>query len=184
MSSADESSSLFPHDLFEAPADSSDLACWVLYTKARHEKALARAACEREVSHFLPLLREEKYSRGRRHSVHTPLFPGYVFLFGTEDDRVWSLTTKHVSRVLTVPDSQRIMADLGQIHNLLGANALVTPERRLGPGKRVRVRSGPLAGMTGMIIVRRGEARLLVSVDFLQQGASVEIDDFMLEEIE
>jgi hypothetical protein len=31
------------------------------------------------------------------------------------------------------------------------------------------------------VLVRRNHTRLLVSVDFLQQGASVEIDDFLLE---
>jgi hypothetical protein len=31
---------------------------------------------------------------------------------------------------------------------------------------------------------RRGEMRLLVSITFLQQGASVEIDDFLLEPLD
>ena len=52
------------------------------------------------------------------------------------------------------------------------------------PGNRVRVRRGPLAGLEGAVLVRRGQTRLLVQVNFLQKGASVEIDDFLLEPIE
>ena len=52
------------------------------------------------------------------------------------------------------------------------------------PGDRVRVRRGPLAGVEGTVLTRRGRKRLLVSVDFLQQGASVEIEDFLLEPID
>jgi hypothetical protein len=40
-----------------------------------------------------------------------------------------------------------------------------------------------LAGLEGTIITRRGQTRLLVHVDFLQQGASVEIDDLCVEPI-
>ena len=38
--------------------------------------------------------------------------------------------------------------------------------------------------MEGTVLVRRGKTRLIVSVTFLQQGASVEVDDFNLEPID
>jgi transcriptional antiterminator RfaH len=48
---------------------------------------------------------------------------------------------------------------------------------------RVRVRSGAFADFEGTIIRRAGETRLLVAVDFLQQGASVQLDDCQLERV-
>ncbi|MBD3297666.1 MAG: antitermination protein NusG [candidate division Zixibacteria bacterium] len=186
--------SVYPEDLFNSGdvqfGDDgngnaySEQHLWVLYTKARHEKALARRAVQCGVPFFLPLIKQMKYSRGYRYSVHAPLFPGYFFLFGNDEQRVWSLTTSHVSRVLTVPEPGRLFADLARIHHLTGTEAIVTPERRLEPGRPVRVSAGPLFGLEGHVLKRRGETRLLVSVDFLQQGASVEVDDFMLEPID
>ena len=41
-----------------------------------------------------------------------------------------------------------------------------------------------MAGLEGTVIKRHGETRLLVSVDFLQKGASVAIDDFQVEPLE
>ena len=64
------------------------------------------------------------------------------------------------------------------------SDAPLTVERRLVPGNRVRVRHGPLAGIEGVVLTRRGNTQLLVAVNFLQQGASVEIDDYVLEPID
>ena len=41
-----------------------------------------------------------------------------------------------------------------------------------------------LAGLEGTVIRRRGAERLLVVVEFLQQGASVQLDDFQVERID
>jgi transcription antitermination factor NusG len=57
-------------------------------------------------------------------------------------------------------------------------------ESRLGPGRRVRVRNGPFAGLEGTVASRRGKTRLVLHVDFLQQGASVEIEDFQVEPVD
>jgi transcriptional antiterminator RfaH len=47
----------------------------------------------------------------------------------------------------------------------------------------VRIKSGALMGLEGMILTRRGETRLLIAVHYLQQGVSVQIDDYMVEPI-
>ena len=113
-----------------------------------------------------------------------PLFPGYVFMFGTELERVCSLTSNRVSKILPVHDPSRLRAELEQLFRLITSGAPLTVEQRLAPGNRVRVRHGALAGMEGTVLVRRGKTRLIVSVTFLQQGASVEVDDFNLEPID
>ena len=48
----------------------------------------------------------------------------------------------------------------------------------------MRVTTGSFAGDEGTVITRRGRNRLLVAVTLLQQGVSLEIDDFMLEPID
>jgi transcriptional antiterminator RfaH len=59
----------------------------------------------------------------------------------------------------------------------------MTVESQLAPGRRVRIRHGALAGLEGTVLKRRDETRLVVSVDFIQQGASIQIDDSQLEAI-
>ncbi len=161
-----------------------DRQWWVLHTKARQEKSLARELLRFEIPFYLPLVKRTWVHRGRRIRSFIPLFSGYVFLYGSENERVRSLTTNRIARVLPVHEPDRLQHDLRQVRQLIAANMPLTVESRLGPGDRVRVRFGSLAGIEGTVLSRRGEMRLVVSVDFLQQGASVEIDDFMLEPID
>ena len=63
------------------------------------------------------------------------------------------------------------------------ADVPLTPEARLEPGNRARVRSGPFKGYEGIVIRREGKTRLLVSVEFLEKGVSMEMDEGVLEPI-
>lgn len=188
-----EQPSLYPETLLDNTVydsaetvydDPSDRQWWVLYTRARQEKAISRELLAYQVPFYLPLVKKRRVVRGRSVVSHVPLFAGYVFLYGSDDERVRSLTTNRVSRVLTIRDPARLVSDLRQLRQLIASDAPLTVESRLVPGNRVRVRHGPLAGLEGTVLTRRGRTRLLVSVDFLQKGASAEVEDYLLERIE
>lgn len=180
-----EEPSLYPDDLLElASAEPSGGRWWVLYTKARQEKAISRELLAHRIAFYLPLIRKTSVVRGRNLCSHVPLFSGYVFLYGSEEARTRSLMTNRVSRVLDVDDPDRLLHDLRQLRQLIASDAPLTVESRLVAGNRVRVRHGTFAGLEGTVLRRRGRTRLLVSVNFLQQGASVEVDDFLLERLD
>jgi len=174
--------SLYPDRLLDELADNPGERCWwAVYTKARQEKAFARQLLAFSVPFYLPLIPKDNVIRGRKVTSHIPLFGGYCFLFGSEEERVRSLTTNRVSRILPVDDQRQLVHDLRQVQTLILANAPLTVERRLKPGQPVRIKAGPMEGLEGRVISRRAQARVLVAVNFLQQGVSVEIDDFLLE---
>ena len=180
-----EEPNLYPDSLLDEPPAGPSPRCWmVLYTKARQEKSLARELLAHHIPFYLPLVKKASVSRGRKRTSFIPLFGGYVFLYGSEQERVRGLTTNRISRILPVDDADQLLHDLRQIRQLIAANVPLTVESRLGPGQRVRVRQGAFAGVEGIVMKRRGEMRLLVSINFLQQGASVEIDDFLLEPLD
>lgn len=171
-----------PADLLtDLSQQESDRRWWAIYTKARQEKAFARQLVQMDVPFYLPLIPKENLIRGRRIKSHIPLFSGYVFLFGTEEERVRGLTTNRISNILPVDDQQRLRGDLLQIARLIEMDAPLTLESQLDTGDPVRIRKGPMEGLEGTVLKRRGHTRLLVAVQMLQQGVSVEIDDFMLE---
>ena len=185
MPNLGEEPSLYPTTLLdEIVCKPTDRQWWVLYTKARQEKAVSRDLLGYQIPFYLPLVKKTSVRRGRRISSYIPLFAGYVFLYGSEEERIRSLTTNRISRILSVDAPGRLVHDLRQVRQLIASNAPLTIESRLVPGDHVRVRHGPLAGLEGTVLTRRGQTRLLVSVNFLQQGASVEVDDFLLEPID
>lgn len=133
---------------------------------------------------FTPIVtRRYRSPSGRIRTSHVPLFTNYVFVRGDEPERRAALETNCVSRCMAAPNDAQLTHDLLQIQRLIGAGAALTPERRLMPGMMVRIRSGAFRDFEGTVFRRDGQARLLVAVRFLGQGASVLVDDCQLERI-
>jgi transcription antitermination factor NusG len=168
---------------FESAEGASARCWWAVYTKSRQEKALARDLFARQIPFYLPLVEKTTYYGNRPIASRLPIFANYVFLYASEDERVVSLTTNRVSRTLHVNDPEALRRDLTHLRHLIASGTPLTVESRWMPGQRVRIKRGPLAGLEGTILKRRGQTRLLVSVEFLQQGASMAVDDFLLEPI-
>ncbi|MFO7903452.1 MAG: transcription termination/antitermination NusG family protein [Pirellulaceae bacterium] len=174
---------LFDGEVSNEVDDGEERCWWAVYAKSRQEKSLARQLVGHDIPFYLPLIPKDNIIRARRVRSHIPLFAGYLFLFGNEQERVTTLTTNRISRILPVVDQQRLRGDLANIQALIDHNAPLSVERRLQPGDPVRIKSGALKGLEGCVIKRHGKARLLVAVTYLQQGVSVEIDDCALEPI-
>ncbi|HEX3655077.1 MAG TPA: transcription termination/antitermination NusG family protein [Pirellulales bacterium] len=177
---------LHPADLLErAGGASGDLRWWVLYTLSRQEKQLMRRLHLFDIPFYSPLVRKKQRSpAGRFRESYVPLFSNYVFVLGGEDDRQSALKTNCVANWMAAADTAALTHDLRQIQRLIEIGAPLTPERRLEGGERVRVRSGPFRGFEGTVLRRDGETRLLVAVNFLQQGASVLLEDCQLERLD
>lgn len=178
---------IFPENLLDDPAfaDEQGLKWWAIYTISRREKDLMRKLRAMGIAHYSPIALQRKRSpSGRVRQSFIPLFSNYVFLCGTDEHRYQARTTNCVSKDLIVENSIELATDLHQIQQLLTTGVSVTPESKLQPGRRVRVISGNLAGHVGTIVQRRGETRLVVSVNFLQQGASVLLEDFEVEALD
>jgi transcriptional antiterminator RfaH len=174
---------LYPADLFSgapAGAPEPDRVWWVLHTKPRQEKSIARQLLRACVPFYLPVVARRCLVRNRVMHSHVPLFEGYVFLLADRGERVTALATGRVVRTLEVFDQQQLWHDLGQVSRLIASGAPITPEARLAPGAAVVIRTGPLAGLKGKILRTASGQRFVVQVDFIQQGASVLLDDFRL----
>jgi transcriptional antiterminator NusG len=153
---------------------------WLAHTLPRQEKAVAAALFARNIPYYLPLVTRKSLSRGRTRVARVTLFPGYVFLYGHEEQRLSALKTNRLLTVREAPDGERLRADLEQFSRLIAADAPLLPEARLVEGERVQVKSGPFRELEGTVLRRNGKTRLLIAIDYLQQGASLEVDDCLL----
>lgn len=175
--------SLFPEDLlcnsaFETP---NGRRWWVLHTRPRQEKAVARELLNWGVPFYLPLIPRENVVRGKRVRSFTPVFNSYVFLHADDGERIRCLKTNRIVTTLEVADSRELVHDLRQVQRLIDLDAPLSLERRIQQGQWVRVKRGPMVGLEGVVERRKGRARLIVLVRMLQQGVSVELDDFLVE---
>jgi transcriptional antiterminator RfaH len=176
---------IHPENLLDQAATDSaaESRFWVLHTRPRAEKKLARQLFDRGVSYFLPTYQRDWRNQGRMFRSYLPLFPGYVFLFGDHEQRSTALETNLVAMVLPVRDQFQFQSDLQRVQRLITSGKSVVPEDRLERGDRVRLVKGPLAGLEGTVLRRGQQLRFVVEVQMLQSAVSAEVEIWMLESV-
>jgi len=154
---------------------------WVAHTRSRNEKALAHDLMSKNISYFLPMSWKVRRRSRRKIRSFLPLFSGYLFFCGEEDQRVGLLKTNRVANLIEVHDQEKLLDELVQIAHALRTGAPLVPYNYIKAGERCRVIAGPLIGLEGIVVTTRGATRLVLQVDMLGQAASVEIDIDMIE---
>lgn len=163
-----------------------DRRWYAAYTTACHEKQVAEHLMIREIEHFLPLYTSKRRrTNGRIVTLECPLFPSYVFVQITRQERVKVLSAPGVlwfvgtSREATPLPSVEIETLRSRLH-LCQAK----PHPFLAIGEKARVRSGPLAGMQGIVLRHNKSARVVLSLDLIMQSIAVEVDVADLEPLD
>jgi transcription antitermination factor NusG len=156
---------------------------YALYTYPRHEKRIAEQIEGRRFCCFLPLYRSVRRWKDRRKEIDQVLFPGYVFVQMALEDKLKVLQLPGVVRLVTsggrpVPVSAD---EIEALRDRLSRGARLEPHPYLRTGRRVRVRSGPLEGLEGVIVRRKESCRFVFSIDLIRRSVAVEIDEADLE---
>jgi transcription antitermination factor NusG len=157
---------------------------WVAHTRSRNEKALAHDLIGKKISYFLPMSWKVRRRSHRTIRSLLPLFTGYLFFCGEEDQRIETLRTNRVASLIEVKNQEKFLRELVQIEQALRAGAPLTPYRYIKAGQRCQVIAGPLLGLEGIVVTTKGATRLVLQINMLGQAASVEIDIDMIEVIE
>jgi len=159
----------------------NDLAWYVAHTKPRCEKKLARH-CEREgVAATLPCYKAAHRYRGKIAVFLKPLFPGYVFLRITDEQRKVVYQSDYVANLLVVTDQELFARQLQDILLALEAGLEVRLAPTISEGMRVQIKAGPLRGFEGWVEHRRGPNTVLLRLDFIGQAAALKVDAWDLE---
>ena len=150
---------------------------YAAYTLPRHEKAVAGRLLREEIETYLPLYWAVHRWNLRTVKVELPLFPGYVFVRMLITDRARVLAQPGVIRLVGSNGKAAALPD-SEIETLRSTLAVyrAEPFPFLTAGKKIRVRSGPFAGLEGRIIRRKGKIRLVASIDLIQRSILLELD--------
>lgn len=164
-----------PPELYERPH------WYACRTRARAEKKVETRLERSGIETFLPLVEREREWADRTKRVAMPLFPGFVFARFPLTRLQPVMTTYGVATVLR-PNGYPTPVRTEEIDSLRrlveGANATGTapePADFLEPGEEVLVVSGPFQGMRGVLLEKRGGARVAVRIEALRQATSVEV---------
>lgn len=165
------------------PTEHCDARWYAAYTSANHEKRVAHQLGERNVEHFLPLYASVRRWKDRRVALELPLFPGYVFVRMALRDRLRVLQVSGVARLVGFGGlpTELPEEDMAALRAGLARGVRAEPHPFLRIGRRVRMKSGPLQGLEGILMKRKKRARLVVSLELIQRSVAVEVEEADLE---
>jgi len=168
---------------FGLPAE--DTRRWhVLHTRSRQEKVLASGLLGMGLHCYLPLVQRVHYYGLRKVRAEVPLFPSYLFLFGTLEDAYRADRTRRVAGIIPVVDQEHIEWELANIRLALSRGADLAPHSFLERGIRVEVRAGPFKGLQGLVESSKKRDRVILQVRAFGKAARLEVDGSILEAID
>jgi transcription antitermination factor NusG len=167
-------------------AGSSGDSWWhALYTRHQHETVVSQALSSKGFEVFLPRYRAIHRWKDRQKELTLPLFPNYVFIRGGLDRMLSIVTTPGVHSLISwggrparIPSQE-----IDDVRRLVESPLRVEPHPFLKCGDRVRIKSGPLEGIEGILVRQTRGYRLVLSVEMLSKSAAVEVDVSAVERI-
>jgi len=158
---------------------------YAAYTAPRHEKRVAQQMLGYRIDCFLPLYKSIRRWKDRRKQLELALFPGYVFVRIELGDRLRVLGLPGVVQIVSfngkpapLPD-----AEIEALRSGLIKNAWIEPHPYLKIGRRVRLHSGPMAGVEGILVRRKDKFRVVLSIDLIMRSVAVEVDEADIEPV-
>jgi transcription termination/antitermination protein NusG len=155
---------------------------FVLWTRSHCERLVHDQLLSKGLASFLP--EREIWSRRGvlRHVIRVPMFPGYLFLHALLDKPTHvevrkarglvSLLGSTAEGPAAVPETE-----VTALQKLVQARIPAAPHPYLREGVRVRITSGPLLDVEGVLLRNRlTKGMLVLSVNMLQRSVAVEVD--------
>jgi transcription antitermination factor NusG len=167
-----------------AASDNTVQPRWfAIRTRSHHEKTVLQQLTNRGIQSYLPLYRTvHEWTNRRKADLELPLFPTYLFIHIAPQERIRTLEVPGVLNFVGLGRNPSPLLD-AEIESLRDGLSLrrFEPHPYLVAGTRVRIATGPLAGMEGVVQRRKGCLRVVLAVDFIAQSVAVEVDAEELE---
>lgn len=156
---------------------------YAIYTCPRHEKCVAEQVEQRSFPCFLPLYRSVRRWKDRRKELELTLFPGYVFVRMALTSKLLVLQLPGVVRIVSFNGKPAALptAEIEALRTRWSSELKVEPHPYLRAGRRVRVHSGPMQGLEGIVLRRKDRCRVIFSIDLIMRSLAVEVDEADLE---
>ncbi len=157
---------------------------WIaVRSKPRAEKVAFDQLSKNGIEAYLPLVKERRKWSDRKKWVELPLFSSYLFVKVELKNSIYVLQTHGVSSIVkfngTIATVQESVVN--SIRWALEGGYELEPTEYFSRGDEVEVIEGPMKGTEGIVVELKGENRLVLKIDALQQAVAVHIDTKFLQ---
>jgi len=159
-------------------ADALEPRWYAAYTCAHHEKRVREHLEQQSVESFLPMYETVHRWKDRRIRLRLPLFPGYLFVRMSMVDRLRVLHVPGVVRLVGFNGHPSALPDeeIDVLKEALVCGVRAEPHPFLTVGRRVQVKHGPFKGRQGILLRRKGNLRLVLSIDLIMRSVVIDVD--------
>ena len=133
---------------------------------------------EKKIEAFLPTITRWSRWKDRKKRIDWPLFPGYCFVRIAPDQ---ALPVRKCTGVVDIIANQGVLAavpdeEVEAIRTLVTSELMYDPCPMIDLGDIVEVMRGPLRGVTGRLVRKDQQARLVLAVNLIGLAVSVQVD--------
>lgn len=151
---------------------------FAVHTRYQHERFVESALAGKGFRTFLPTYKETRSWGDRRKVISSPLFPGYMFVSDARERKLDILTVPGACDIVSI---QGIPAAIPQeemetVMKVAACAEGLRPYPFLKQGDLVKVVSGPLAGIDGVLVKEKGGCWLVISIQLMGRSAAVAVD--------
>jgi len=156
---------------------------YAITTQPRHERVVAQQLQAKSIEAFLPLLTTQSHWKDRRVLIERPIFPGYIFTRIDLRERHHVFSIPSVVRMLSFGGAPAAIddAEIEAVRQCLAYGNKPEPHPFPESGELVRVKSGALQGLEGIVTRHKNHCRIVVSIALIHKSIAAEIDAHLLE---
>ena len=150
----------------------------VVRSKPRSEKVAHNELVKKNIESYLPLLKERRKWSDRKKWVEFPLFSSYLFARIDIKDSIFVLQTQGVNTIVKFGKQIAIVQNsvIEAIRLAMEGGYQLEPVEYFVEGNRVEVVAGPMKGIKGIVAKLKGQNRLIIKIDAIQQALSIQIE--------
>lgn len=149
---------------------------WALRLRSNQEFRVEAFLTGHGIESFLPTWRERVRWTDREKTTVRPLFPGYIFVRCDRAQIIDALRVPGVVQILptSIDPIEVSDADIANVRDVLASGLMASPCAYVA-GETVTIESGPLAGVSGVVVRTKGATRLVVRVPMIGGAVNVEV---------
>ena len=157
---------------------SRSLEWFAVHTRSRHETSVCEKLRDKQIETFLPLYNSSKRWKNGQVAGSAPLFPGYLFVRIDTKNQLSVLRTSGVAKLVGFGKKPAALSDseITQLQAAVAKGNRLSPHPFLTVGNRVRIKCGPLTGLTGIMTRDKQRTRVVLSVQLISRSVSVDLD--------
>jgi transcription antitermination factor NusG len=160
-----------------------DRKWYAVHTRARHEKQVAQRIAAQQLETYLPVHRgRHLWKNGVYADVEIPLFPCYLFAKASLHEQLLVLRVPGVLGLVASSSRPTAIREIEmQMLRIAIEQLQAEPHQYMNVGDVVRIISGPLAGLEGILTRRKNQYRVVLSVEAIVRSIVVEVSEHDIE---